>query len=605
MIRHAGRALALFAVGALFAGGAWAQPPTMAQTVTDRYLVAEELLGSADGTVVELSNGVNPGVAGTTAVRPAVRLAVPAGGIAAENTAEITFVLNGATFAQTVGASTIDFRDDATAGAASTSARVSAERISGGGQGDSSVTFLVEAETALTAAGLVSFWLPDLRVSPTVVGHTATVPPMPVLGVGVVASVVEKRAVTNGAAGPFRAVSGAVDTPMTNAAAAMNNHMNRLVLSPVDVVNISLGMGPNVAEVALANRKMFATANSSYTPMGSNASVRALRVGTLTVTVNGGGTPADSTDRIAGQVYTLNPTRTAVDYDDTAVTTDDELHSSLAGNVDVVVKGVFKTGDMVVYGSPRKPAKIADGMAEVSVPISLAGGSTDLIYVPGGVDDLRPGNIAAVAMLNFSAAGNNPGKPVMSAGVISYAGVDVHAYAQGVVRGNGMDSSYVRVRCASATDCTVFLDCHDQDGMNYFGEAGTIDAGATTVWSSDDVAGVFEAGWSSGRGACDILSNGDLNVQHMVRSHDTLINNSAVVGRSLVEDRIDSIDKVLGDICSSVTGHTGRDQTPAAALVTEANPITVHAIAATMCKNINAVDVPDTVDTTPDDASST
>ena len=74
MIRHAGRALALFAVGALFAGSAWAQTaPTLAQTVTARYLVAEELLGSAEGTVVKLGSA-----GGTTgAARPAVRLTVP------------------------------------------------------------------------------------------------------------------------------------------------------------------------------------------------------------------------------------------------------------------------------------------------------------------------------------------------------------------------------------------------------------------------------------------------------------------------------------------------------------------------------------------------
>lgn len=593
MIRHAGRATALFAVGALLASGAWAQAPAMAQTVTDRYLVAEELLGSA-GTVVELSNGAAPGSTGTTtAVRPAVRLAVPAAGIAAGNRAEFTYQLSGASFAQNVGPSTIDLRADATAG--TVTAGLSAERVAGGRPGDSSVTFLVQAEADIAAAQLVSFWLPDLRVTPTTIGQTMTTPPRPVVGVSVVASVAEKRAVTSGNGGPFPTrVSGANDTPMTNTAEAMNNYMNRLVLSPMDVINISMGMGPNRAEVALNNRKAFASGNDSYTPMGSTASTHALRVGRLTVTINGGGTPAASDDRIPGQVYTLNPQRAAVDYEGTAETTDDELHSSLAGNVDVVVKGVFRSGDMLVYGSPRKAAKIDGGMAAVSVPISLAGGQTDFVYVPGGVDDLRPGRINAMAMLNFSAAGNNPGQPATSAGVISYAGVDTHAYAQGVVRGGGTDSSYLRVRCASAAACTVFLDCHDQMGMNHFDEAGTIDAGATAVWSSDDVASVLGGGWSAGRGACDLLSDGDLNVQHMVRSGHTLINNSTVVGRSLVEDQIAGIKTVVDNICSSVVGHSGRmaDNTDPAA--------PVSAIAATACKNALAVVVGNDVDTNGD-----
>ena len=337
------------------------------------------------------------------------------------------------------------------------------------------------------------------------------------------------------------------------------------------VVGIAFDMVAKEATVALDNRMVFKDSNAQYTDAATKATTKALRVGTLTVSINA----MSGTDII----YTLDPSDPAVE----GTGDDAEIDRDLAGNVDVVVKGAFKTGDMVVYGAANTEAKVADGMAAVSIPITAMGGSTDFIYVPGGIDALRPGYITAMASLNFSRSGNASGKPATSMAKISYDGVDVQAYAHGVVRGGGTDSSYVRVRCANATDCTVFADCHDQAGMNYFEEAGTIGAGATSVVSSDMIAAALGGGWESGRGACDLLSNGSLEVQHMVRSGHTLVNNSAVVGRSLSEARLDSIDKVLNDICSSVDGYAARDA--ADPDNTPGNTDDVSAIAATACMN--------------------
>ncbi len=595
MIRHAGRAAVLFAAGALFAGSAWAQgddqskPVTLTQSVTNPYFVAAELLGSADGSVVQL------GSAGGTddAPRPAVRLTLNNGAdrdggavnaqIPESNTAQIKFDLVGAVFGQNVGAGTLDLRQPASTGDNTVNA-LSAEVVEGGSTGDSTVTFMVEATDNITAGHRISFWVPDLRVSPTVIGSTATVPPRPITGVAITAELVEGkgRAVKGTEAGqvPFPKVTGGIDTPMDGAVAAMNNVGNRWVVGSEQVVRISMGspaaIALNVAEVALNNRKEFATSNANHTPKGSTSATRALGLGTLTVSIN---------RQAAGNViYTLDPSDPAVE----GTGEDAELDPDLAGNIDVVVKGAFKTGDMVLYGSDRTAAKIVDGMAAVQVPIAAAGSSTQFMYVPGGVDDLRPGDISVVAMRNFSRSGNNPGRPVMSMGTIEYADVDVHAFAHGVVRGEGTDSSYLRVRCANETDCTVFLDCHDEDGMNYFQEAGAVDAGKTIVWSSDDVAGVFDdGGWSRGRGACDLMSNGDLEVQHMVRSGHTLVNNSAVVGRSLSldEEQLDGIDAVLANICSSLPGHLGRDANGGIDEDLSTVADNVSMVAATMCNN--------------------
>ena len=574
MIRHAGRAAALFAVGALFASGAWAQ---MAQTVTDKYLVAEELFGSADGTVVKLGSSG----AATGAARPAVRLAVPDGGIASDNTAEISFELTGAVFGQNVGSATLDLR--ATAASTDAAQGLSAEVISGGATGDGSVTFLVEATQGLTAGQLISFWVPDLSVTPVTFGTGDAA----VKGVAITASSVEKRAVKNGAQGPFPKVAGTGEMGALMIA-------ERLVLETADVVGIDMGMG-GMAEVALDNRMVFADSGATHTPQGAEAPIKALRVGTLTVTISGD-TNGEATT--GGEVYTLDPTKQAVNPGtDTATAEDNVLDGSLAGNVDVVVSGAFKTGDMVVYGTPAKAAKIEGGMAAVSVPIALGSSPMTFLYVPGGVDSLRPGAINAVAMLNFSATGNAPGKAAMSMGTIDYQGVSVQAYAHGVVRGGGMDSSYVRVRCANATACTIFADCHDEMGMNHFNEAGMVPPGATAVVNSDMIAAALGGGWSSGKGACDILSNGSLEVQHMVRSGHTLVNNSAVVGRSLSENRLMSIDEALANICGSLPGHLGREGNDGNATPDDLTD-DISKIAETMCNNALAggAVIEDTVD---------
>ena len=582
--------MALFAVGALFASGAWAQsnrPVVLTQGVTGMYTVAAELLGSADGTVVQLGSA-----GGSAAPRPAVRLTLTNGNtydatadtntpivasVVPDNTAELTFTLSGAVFAQNVGGSTLDLRQPVATGDGVVNA-LSAEVISGGATGDGSVTFLIEVtgDTGIATGQRISFWVPDLRVTPTTIGSTDTTPPAPVTGVGIVASLVEKRAVRGTADGavPLPVVVGARDSLTPK----MNNVANRQVLATANVIGISMGESVlNVAEVALNNRMVFATSNETYTPRGATAATRALGVGTLDVKIN-------SMTAAGATIYTLDPSDMAVE----GTGTDADLDNALAGNVDVVVTGAFKTGDKVLYGDMRTEAKMSGGMAAVSIPITGMDSSTPFLYVPGGVDPLRPGRINAVAMRNFSRAGNAAGKPAMSYGTISYAGVATHAFAHGVVRGSGMDSSYLRVRCASATACTVFLDCHDQTGMNYFEEAGMIDAGATAVWSSDDVAEALGGGWSSGRGACDLMSNGDLEAQHMVRSHDTLVNNSAVVGRSLSlnEKQLTDIKSVVDDICMSVDGHGARAEVDADDDGDLAEAGDSAAIAATMCNNI-------------------
>ena len=69
--------------------------------------------------------------------------------------------------------------------------------------------------------------------------------------------------------------------------------------------------------------------------------------------------------------------------------------------------------------------------------------------------------------------------------------------------------------------------------MNYFGGPMQIGAGETTVVTSDALATMLGGGWGSGRGRCELVSNRGLAIQHMVRAHDILINNSVVVNKSV------------------------------------------------------------------------
>ena len=71
--------------------------------------------------------------------------------------------------------------------------------------------------------------------------------------------------------------------------------------------------------------------------------------------------------------------------------------------------------------------------------------------------------------------------------------------------------------------CTVFLDCNGQDGMEYFGELGSISAGARTVLQAEDIAEVLGIDAWAGNLSCNVLSYyHKVSVQMLVRSDQSL-----------------------------------------------------------------------------------
>ena len=591
MIRQMVRSAALFAAGALLAGGAWGQSPVLRQATSDVALLATEYFGEA--RVVQASNmSDQTSTATVTERRPYVALNLTGAAVTVGNQAEITFQLSGATFDQAASPTNLDRRGVNCADPIGTD--IEASVANGGERGSTSVTYSVEVKdtggvTALAVDTAICFWLPDLSVTLATVSAPGATPAE--RGVNVTASIKPTTATGTPFPGKISGPaamdidtdeSGAVDG--TEVGNAPNTDLTVFKATPALVT--SLGMGDTVY-VNIADRTKIA-ADGGGTPdpsvTGPNAML-GLRVGTLTLSLS------------QENIWMLNGS---------GFLSKTQLDSSLSGQVDLTVGGRYQSGDALVVGSgPTALKGVINGMiAEVSVPMEPTTGMP-IVYVPGGVDNLKPGKFMAGGAYLFNDRRNaNAALTSMSEGEIKYAGLEVEGYAYGVVRSaenGGMDTSYVRVTCEAAMDCHIFADCAGQDGTEYFGGPVVVEAGTTGVVTSDQIGTALGGGWAKGRGHCDLHSSGQLSVQHMIRSHDLLINSSVVVGRGLDESRdarIAVIDQVVDNICESVVGHYGRegdldggDDNPA----TLTDNISAHD--ATPCKNVLARVIADTVDT--------
>lgn len=547
MIRQTVRSLALAALSLALASGAWGQ--SLRQSASDAAMVALEYFGAAGGREIEAS-GFDLDSTTTGQQRPYVAL-TPTADITAGNVANITFTLTGATFSQTVSPANLD-RRATNCETATTEAGLSVSVESGGARGDSSVTFRAEIPNGATfgSGSAACFWVPNVQATLANLSPPGTPPAMQVMGVAATATIAQVVTNSNGfpakISGP---ATGDVDsegrtsteTGFTTAIVGSSPNAPSRIFTGARALVTGLGEG-GMAMVALADRTKIASGGTPD-PSASDPTMAAmgLLVGTLSVA---------TAPNAATAIWQLDGGGFVVD-------SDGDLDGSLGGQIMLSVAGQFQGGDKVVFDLPGESTRSvtpSDGMADTSV--ELAPGTTPIVYVPGGTGILEPSAFAAGAKYAFNSLDNNNNLPIMtSVGTISYAGIEVEAYAYGVVRGGGMESSIVRATCnAPAGMCQVFASCRDQDGDTHFGGPVSIAAGATGVVDSDMIAAAVGGGWDSGRGSCDIYSTHDLAVQHMVRSGHSLINNSTVVGRDLNEntDAIDAIKMVVDNICASV-----------------------------------------------------
>ena len=196
----------------------------------------------------------------------------------------------------------------------------------------------------------------------------------------------------------------------------------------------------------------------------------------------------------------------------------------------VAASGDFQTDDKVMLGDTELTRSEDGGSYSGGVAIADAEPGLDITYVPGGVDDLLPTTFNTTVAVRYDDELNASG-PVegqQAAATINYAGISLAAYAHGIVKAGGEATTYLRVACAGAADCSVFAGCKDQSGGSHFGELGVVAAGGLEVYDSNEIGEALDGGWETGRGRCDLLSDGVLEVQNMLNQGSANVNNSLV-----------------------------------------------------------------------------
>lgn len=567
MTRHVRRASALILASALFAAGAWGQSTTIRQWA-ESIDVASEYFGTTEGR--ELGRDVK---GETTA--PKIILTIhddaPAadggGSIGAGNIARITYTLKGATFAETVSASNLT----GDLGDGNTTAAIETEVVEGGSKGDSSVTIEVEVAGTVAITGddapdnnrmpsptdtgvpKLVFEVPMLQATGAVLSSDPNTGAPTAVGVAITTSIAVRRARDN----PFPGVIQGADvggTPVTAGEApisAASAKIDPVAVAQSQVYNTMMpGLNfawetpfENMEEVDVMSRKVIIALGS----MARDPSVKdpntvapALRIGTIDVSA-----PATTAADVPKDLGGEDPAVIVSDFDNATPpvetprqSSDFEVGDGLNGDAVVTVAGPFQTGDKIYLGTKTMSIDGGVAMGTVDIETLLQSDGMDVIYVPGGVDDLKPSTFVGTAKLDFdddeNSANANAG-PIArrgtSTGELGYKDFSDQGYAYGIVKGGGTDQSFVRVTCEASYPCVIFADCTGQDGMSYFGGPVSVGAGETGVVSSDDIAAAIGGGWDSGRGRCDMVANGKLSVQHMVRSGHTLVNNSVVVNR--------------------------------------------------------------------------
>ena len=445
------------------------------------------------------------------------------------NTATVKFTFIGATLGAAVGSGalkaertgTADGSVDCTVGDIDTTV----SRTEGGASGDSSVSFeITVGDDELRGGGncvdKLVFTVPNLTAEPINFGTAAS----PIMGAAVTAGIDQGR--TSGDPLPNE-ILGTGTTPPKSVHPMNDGQV--LLLMPAITAVISGGTNATVSiRTAEERRQLIGGTYAFKANTTDRTGTNALLVGNLTVAIDG--TPQQLRNN------------------ESVESSDDDLASNagLGGWLKITVstdgsRG-FAEGDKVYYG-PNGSAKEftadeAGGTMSYRVPIGLVSSPMMVRFVPNGTTELRPMTlIASLALeftdpLNLSAAvGGRNGSSVAS---ISFSGIATKAYAYGVVRSGGTDMTLLRVGCLGGgwPACAVFADCKDQAGNGYFGELALIPDGNTKVYTSDAIAASFAGGrgWERGRGTCNLLSNGALEVQHMVRSSGVQTNHSVVIG---------------------------------------------------------------------------
>ena len=217
----------------------------------------------------------------------------------------------------------------------------------------------------------------------------------------------------------------------------------------------------------------------------------------------------------------------------------------LAGSLAIRVSSdSFNEGDVVYIDTDdsktvngREAFEMDGGVAFDTVPLPITDAETTsmvVYYVPSGDMPLKHRTTFTTTVNTEFAdtdARNRAATPATA--MLKLFGIkDEVAKAYAIAPTTGTDMANLRVTCESSAKagCNVFLDCHDSDGMNTFGEAGMMVGPNATAHMNQmgvqDALGL-DASWS-GRLSCDVLSSAPISVQVLTRANGVLVNNTSV-----------------------------------------------------------------------------
>ena len=215
------------------------------------------------------------------------------------------------------------------------------------------------------------------------------------------------------------------------------------------------------------------------------------------------------------------------------------------GVLQVRVSGEFREGDVLIFdidgdgkADDGERFSVGERLASVEFPLEqVVPGTYNVRYFPNREDPLRAGALETSVAVAFDHATNLPPAPVRMLAELQYLDADSAVPVHGIWPPSSMDRSYVRVRCGGAVDCRVYMACDSAEGAHHFGRVDPpIGAWSVETLTAERLAGIIgatEADFAGGM-TCDVIGS-DISVQVLTRSGGVLTN-STYVGRPLGEE---------------------------------------------------------------------
>ena len=476
---------------------------------------------------------------------------------------ELTITLNNAKFGENVRGSDLDLdrAADGTFQAGGFSPNITGctarvKDTDGGGQGESTVTFEIEAATADcdTAAANPNFIIMPF-VLPTLEGLSTR-------GAAVTASV---TTATGGGSGWKDTEHADAVTP-AGLACSDDSTMPRTTCVKIDENGVLRRYAPAAANRGQGLQPLVSlAAGLTFTPRSGGTAAIDLAGGRLNF--------MDNKPASIGSV-TLGVATAA------ACTTDDPIPAACRrqtdgrefsvgrggegqGDLMVVVTGDFRAGDTVwlehdgtTGAGARETLDLQDdgsmtgtfSLNDVAGNAGAAAGDTGdmdreegiatraLMYMPNGEDGLRPATFRSRFMVDFDdddVADKDWAPASIEANQFSTSFTVIedtqHAYA--IPELGATDEGNVRIKCEVATACTVYLECDDTAGNSRFAQLDDpIDGRSTRTLNAAAIADELnfgDDGWE-GSLSCTVYSTREISVQVLVRSADTLVNQTYI-----------------------------------------------------------------------------